>query len=204
MVGLTIKYVNHKIWYKAKTINRGRSVLGCTLAHLIAMKRFVQEDFDILLEDNVRAPIHEICCADLIRRARSASEKRLADTGVECHFRFYGWLGSTTNLQYLLQTHAKKRTYPAPEGLNGGDREVGVFPFPLLRHLKEDLDDVDESENVLDDEESPIVQDEKAGGTTHSRPGGNFVYVCMGIRVPIVCRGMENLTRLHRCIFVLD
>jgi hypothetical protein len=141
---------------------------------LIALKRFVEEDFDILLEDNVRAPIDQ--CADLIRMARSASDQLYADRGVECHFRFFGWLGSTKNLEYLLHTHAKKRAYPTPDS----GHPVAVFPFPQLRYLNEDLEDLDEDEAenvVVEEEENAVVHDEKSSCTTHSRPGGNFVYV---------------------------
>ena len=47
-------HYSEELWRKAKTLNRGRAVLGCTFAHLIALKRFVAEDFDMILEDNVR------------------------------------------------------------------------------------------------------------------------------------------------------
>jgi hypothetical protein len=53
-----------ELWKKAKNVNRGRSVLACTFAHLIALKKLVAEDFDVLLEDNVRVPVDE--CADRI------------------------------------------------------------------------------------------------------------------------------------------
>jgi len=112
-----------QFWYKAKTINRGRSVLACTFAHLIALKSFTEEGFDVLLEDNVRAPLDS--CADLVRKAKMASERLEADWGVECHFRFLGWLGSTTNLEYLLGTHSKKRAfYPRDEN---GESEGGTL-----------------------------------------------------------------------------
>eukprot|EP00804_Cyclotella_cryptica_P025644 CCRYP_002858-RA/>CCRYP_002858-RA protein AED:0.30 eAED:0.30 QI:0/-1/0/1/-1/1/1/0/545 len=52
-----------ELWRKAKTLGRDRSVLACTLAHLIAMKKLVDsrisecehDKFDFILEDNVRA-----------------------------------------------------------------------------------------------------------------------------------------------------
>eukprot|EP00970_Alexandrium_tamarense_P011924 scaffold2604_cov198-Alexandrium_tamarense.AAC.29 len=50
-----------ELWRKAKTLNRDRSVLACTLAHLVAMKTLVDSKvdddvgFDFILEDNVRA-----------------------------------------------------------------------------------------------------------------------------------------------------
>jgi len=148
------------------------------------MKRFILEDFDVMLEDNIRAPIGVCSCADIIRKAQWASDQWKVDKGMECHFRFLGWLGSTTNLEYLFHTHSVKRAYPpTSDVVNDGHRDdVSVFPYPLLRHLKEDFEDMDdeeEEEKELDGEENPAVHDEKASGTTgtHSRPGGNFMYV---------------------------
>jgi len=162
--------------------------MGCTLAHLIAMKRFVKEGFDVMLEDNVRAPV--ACCAKLVSQAREASEALYANKGVECHFRFLGWLGSVTNLEYILNTHAKKRAYCSASldgsTSDGSTSRVGVFPFPLHSHLNSDLEDLgltensDEAKNQNnfeggDDEEE--AQNDKSSGTRHSRPGGNFMYV---------------------------
>jgi hypothetical protein len=176
-------HFSSQIWFKAKTINRGRSVLGCTFAHLIALKRFTTEDFDVMLEDNVRAPIES--CADIVHQAREASISHHASSasetsndGVECHFRFLGWLGSLTNLEYLLHTHREKRAHyvplqtadnsenttnstatatPRDDDNDEKQQRVGVFPFPLLSHVAVDLDEPEEvpaiSNNTATEEE---------------------------------------------------
>lgn len=149
------------------------------------------------MEDNVRAPVES--CARIVTQAREASENWSAEKGIECHFRFIGWLGSLTNLEYLLHTHAKKRAFPvASRGENGNDSPstteqiVGVCPFPLLSHVASDFEDFDvpetngagEDENGEDKKEAPDIEnddeeddDDKTSGTRHSRPGGNFMYV---------------------------
>lgn len=174
-----------QLWFKAKTLNRGRSVLGCTLAHLIALKRFTTEDFDVVLEDNVRAPVES--CANLVKQASEASKVLSAEKGVDCHFRFIGWLGSLTNLEYLLHTHSRKRSFPCSrtdsDKSTGAEQNVGVFPFPLLSHLASDLDDLDAPDMTATEEgndEEKEVSDDKSSGTRHTRPGGNFMYVQQG------------------------
>eukprot|EP00934_Nitzschia_sp_Nitz4_P007649 Nitzschia sp. Nitz4//scaffold20_size174350//17454//18944//NITZ4_002079-RA/size174350-snap-gene-0.212-mRNA-1//1//CDS//3329541740//7639//frame0 len=163
-----------EFWYKAKTINRGRSVLGCSLAHLIALKRFTTEGFDVMLEDNVRAPVES--CAQQILDAQQASRNRAVEEGVDCHFRFIGWLGSLTNLEYLFQTHMPKRSFPQ------GSSQTRVSPYPHLQDVEEDLPPADDSANVAVATEvtSPCTaegdKDEKSSGTRHARPGGNFVW----------------------------
>lgn len=132
----------------------------------------MEEDFDVMLEDNVRAPVET--CAHLISQAREASERLKYERNVECHFRFVGWLGSTTNLEYLLQTHSKKRMHAVPNG----DENIGVFPFPLQCHLNEDLGDLDVEDNEDNseaDEDETSAKNDKSGGTVHTKPGGNFM-----------------------------
>ena len=46
-----------ELWWKSKSISRERGVLACFLAHLIAMRTLVEGGYDLILEDNVRAPI---------------------------------------------------------------------------------------------------------------------------------------------------
>ena len=175
----------HQLWFKAKTINRGRTVLACTFAHLIALKRFTTENFDVLLEDNVRAPVES--CANLVKQAREASKSLSLENGVECHFRFLGWLGSLTNLEYLIHTHAKKRAFPmrAENEITTTGQSVGVTPFPLLSHLASDLDELgfpdipatNTTQGGEVEEKKEGDDEDKASGTRHSRPGGNFMYV---------------------------
>ena len=46
-----------ELWWKSKSISRERGVLACFLAHLIAMRTLVEGGYDLILEDNVRAPL---------------------------------------------------------------------------------------------------------------------------------------------------
>ena len=46
-----------ELWWKSKSISRERGVLACFLAHLIAMRQLVEDGYDLILEDNVRAPL---------------------------------------------------------------------------------------------------------------------------------------------------
>ena len=129
---------------KAKTLNRGRSVLGCFLAHLMAMKTCVEEGFDVILEDNVRVATE--VCADRIRGAIAASEQRCRETGVQCHMRYYGWLGSKPNLEWVLTKHIVSKGFPktASAVSDSTDRHSGdnlspavVFPYPTLEDFAE-------------------------------------------------------------------
>jgi len=133
-----------------------------------------------MLEDNVRAPVE--CCADLVTKAKEASEMLHAEKGIECHFRFIGWLGSLTNLEYLLQTHSRKRAYPPREkDAKESGPTAEVFPFPLYSHLKVDLDELGitdsdaEGEGECGGADEQEASDDKTGGTKHSKPGGNFM-----------------------------
>lgn len=163
-----------ELWQKAKTINRGRAVLGCTFAHLIAMKRFVAESYDILLEDNVRAPME--CCAERIWETLSAT-KELSDDGVSCHFRFHGFLGSVPNLHWVYQMHMKKRGHERKVT----DKNISVFPLPMPKNLEEDLDDLEEgaenTDDVVDSEDRGSDTELDAGDSRKRRkPGGNFIW----------------------------
>ena len=160
--------------------------MACTFAHLIALKRFTSEDFDILLEDNVRAPVES--CANMVKQAREASKSLSLERGIECHFQFLGWLGSLTNLEYLIHTHARKRSFPtwAQNETTTRGQSVGVTPFPLLSHLESDLElggpnvpatNTTEAGGVGEKQDGDDDDNDKASGTRHSRPGGNFMYV---------------------------
>lgn len=148
-----------ELWRKAKGLNRGRSVLGCALAHLIAMKRLVSEGYDFILEDNVRAPTGRsggsgcaedddgadpYCeCAERLWNSIEASvawEKEDAERGEnihsqKCHLRYYGWLGSVPNLGWVFDVHIPRTRYRWRDDGNGsgvGSRVDGgpKFSFP--------------------------------------------------------------------------
>ena len=158
-------HYSEELWRKAKTLNRGRAVLGCTFAHLIALKKFVSEDFDMILEDNVRTCPDN--CAQRIwnfidtsfewENEQQSLEKQDEGHGdndgsttsrdTQCHFRFFGWLGSVPNLKWILNVHSKKRGYcvrdpqssPTPDHSNDN---VSFFPFPIPEYLQADLPEI--------------------------------------------------------------
>lgn len=106
-----------EFWRKAKGLARDRAVLACTLAHLIAMKTYVQGGYDFILEDNVRAPLDAGDCATRIR------EMKEKNTGADLIY--LGWLGSIPNLTWVIHTHAKRFST---------EIEDGAFPFPVAEH----------------------------------------------------------------------
>jgi hypothetical protein len=107
-----------EFWRKAKTLARDRAVLACTLAHLIAMKTYVQGGYDFILEDNVRAPVDAGECATRIREVKKKN--------IEADLIYLGWLGSIPNLTWVIHTHAKRFSSTETDG--------SVFPFPVAEH----------------------------------------------------------------------
>lgn len=166
-----------EFWQKAKGINRGRSVLACSLANLIAQKKLVEEGFDFILEDNVRAPITNssfmsldengelFCeCAKRIREARRASEELEEDSGKKCHLRYYGWLGSRPNLEFILNAHCPSTKFQRQDDPDSSS----VFPFPIQTDIENFLAEANSS-NTGDTEE-----DEKKDDRT--KPGGSPIW----------------------------
>lgn len=191
-----------ELWRKAKSINRGRAVLACTFAHLIAMRTFLEGSFDVILEDNVRAA--PSVCAHRIWESIDAMKEWETTTGKTCHVRFVGWLGSTTNLEWILKTHAPKRKFTRTSSestsTSSPDGDLAtIFPFPRPEHLVEDMGEMEaamdgsnnnnsfgvgEGGGVVTEEDEPPQDDEDANITTnstthsHTRPGGNPVWGC--------------------------
>jgi len=174
-----------ELWRKAKTINRGRAVLACTLAHLVALKRFTDEGFDVLLEDNVRAPLDAASCADRIRQVASADANN-SNSGEarQCHFRYFGWLGSVPNLRWIYERHvpgtiAVREFGEGEEGTGNGC----LFPFPTTEDIERDL--VEREELVCREPgASPDDDDvigEKSPNADERQPGGNVIWGCYGM-----------------------
>jgi hypothetical protein len=142
-----------ELWRKAKTLNRERSILACTLAHLLAMKTLVGESgnfslnesdgdvgFDFILEDNVRAfaGIVDACespeeagstgwsceCANRIWDIIEASDGAPFD----CHMRYYGWLGSLPNMAWIYNNHIPRSALN--KATMQDDASCVIFPFP--------------------------------------------------------------------------
>jgi hypothetical protein len=139
------------VWRKAKTINRGRAVLACSLAHLLALQRFTKAaqqspdsdtdhnsdgPFDLLLEDNVRAPRLHGDAARRIRDTIMARRAWEAATGQTCHLQYFGWLGSPLNLDWVLQSHLPQRSFVH----STNDDAPSIAPFPTHEHIQEDLE----------------------------------------------------------------
>lgn len=165
----TTLHYSVELWRKAKALNRGRSVLACTLAHLTAMKKCVDEGFDFILEDNVRAPIKE--CSDRIWESICASEEQVKETGEPCYMRYYGWLGSIPNLEWVLNTHANRMGYKRNQLDNASSTSQTVFPFPILEDFGDLNHAIHENKNkgVADDTEVGVVR-------AHKKPGGTAIW----------------------------
>ena len=168
-----------EFWQKAKGINRGRSVLACSLAHLIAQKTLIEKGYDFILEDNVRAPITNssfmemdkngvlYCeCAKRIRETKCASEELEEISGKVCHLRYYGWLGSRPNLEFILNVHCQQSKYRRKDG----EETTSVFPFTLQSDIDKYL-----GEKV---ERGGTDEDEKADdeNTIRIKPGGTPIW----------------------------
>ena len=135
-----------ELWRKAKALNRQRNVLACFLAHLLAMKRLVNGEFDLICEDNVRL------CNDSARRIWETKE---ASESEECHLRYYGYLGSLPNLEWVSDVHSKRM------GLQEAPDKAFYFPMP------EDFDDIEDVQ-----ESQPVDATSKA----HQTPGGTAIW----------------------------
>jgi len=178
-----------ELWRKAKSINRGRSVLACLFAHLIAMKKIFSSDsasssFDLIVEDNIRSDPQN--CAKKVWGAINACNEWEKERNLNCHLRFFGWLGSTTNLEWIMQTHIPKRKYVRKDCVNENrnidqNSDVTIVPFPRPEYLEEDLIIVDgELENSADkkNEVDRIEEKEKheKSDTKTNKPGGNLCW----------------------------
>lgn len=176
-----------ELWRKAKGLNRGRAVLACTLAHLIALKRFTADGhFDVLLEDNVRCPSAPVT-ARCIQQGRLACHSYECATGNICHMRYFGWLGSILNLEWIFRSHIPKRSHRRNiENINYPNLDhipfnLTVVSFPTTQHIEEDLGVTEEeqdapyrSEMAHETEEIPS----KTAHHRHNKPGGTPVWGC--------------------------
>ncbi len=174
-----------ELWRKSKTLNRDRSVFGCSLAHLIAMKTLIGDDynksedlsshddakFDFILEDNVRAFVGlegddgcECACRiwDLIEASNNAQDK--------AHLRYYGWLGSKPNLSWLYNNHIPRKTFGS-----GGDSSR-IFPFPTNNDFLLDSIDGTTSKPASSQTMNNDTNEESSKGPSFSTPGGTAIW----------------------------
>ena len=167
-----------ELWRKSKTLNRDRSVFGCSLAHLIAMKTLIGDDygknddlsshdakFDFILEDNVRAFVgldeDSDCCEcfcriwDLIEASNEAVDKP--------HLRYYGWLGSKPNLSWLYNNHISRKKFQS------GGEHSSIFPFPTNDDFL--LDGIDNSSKA-----TALKSSNEDKQPSFSTPGGTAIW----------------------------
>jgi hypothetical protein len=130
-----------ELWRKVKTINRGRAVLACALAHLIALRKLTQENYDVLMEDNVRFPIETVAqriwdCIDATTTSsplaprHTTTDNTMSRNSVSCHMRYYGWLGSIPNLQWIYTTYI-------PKHICRSNTETAMVPCPIPSDITE-------------------------------------------------------------------
>lgn len=186
-----------ELWRKAKAINRSRSVLACVFAHLIAIKKFMEDgNFDLILEDNVRTDPKS--CARKVRECNNAAREweEVTTNNSKCHFRFVGWLGSIPNLEWIIQTHIRKRKYIQKKKGDGCDDDndlTTICPVPRLEHLEEDISSIEgvkciaitaESTFEKEQETNQIKEGNKKESDTsaieqpkhNQKPGGNLLW----------------------------
>ena len=183
-----------ELWRKAKAINRSRSVLACVFAHLIAMKKFVEDgNFDLILEDNVRTDPKS--CAQRVWESRNAAREweEAASDNSKCHFRFVGWLGSIPNIEWIMQTHCTKRKYTRKckgDSCTDDMDSKTICPLPRLEHLEEDMSEIESTKNTADttcekehqtsqskeDDEEESDTDDTEQSKQHKKPGGNLLW----------------------------
>jgi len=137
-----------ELWRKAKTVNRGRAVLACALAHLTALRRLVTDDYDVLLEDNVRFPVETV--AERMRETVRAVNEWENQSGKQCHLRFFGWLGSTTNLQWIDSSHVPRTKFDRENGKKTSS--ISCFPMPTLQDIEADLATYNSNDDGNDDD----------------------------------------------------
>lgn len=157
-----------EFWRKSKALNRGRCVLGCFFAHILAMKKLVEENFDAILEDNTRMSPELV--ASRIWDTIDASEK-----GGECHLRYYGWLGSLTNIDWVWNVHSIRQNVLIEDG--NDDTELFHFPIPTdfdNNNKKQEHEEKGINDPSCSNDKNAFVSNESS--TEHTTPGGNAIW----------------------------
>jgi len=138
------------------------------MAHLMAMKKLVEENFDVILEDNTRMPLDLV--ASRIWDTIDASER-----GGECHLRYYGWLGSLPNIQWVFNVHSNRQMVRTDN--DNDDTEIFNFPVPA------DFDDKvavekegEEESNIISSEDNNNEDAANISSAAHTTPGGSAIW----------------------------
>jgi len=181
-----------ELWRKSKALNRGRNVLGCLLAHLIAMKKLVEENYDIILEDNIRMPLE--MAADRIWDTIDASEK---SKGAKCHLRYYGWLGSLPNLKWVLNIHSNRKSVTgsgSDHSPKNGCKNAKIFYFPIVSDFDNNEENAD-TDDAEEDDTQELIRDSSEEG--HTTPGGTAIWGAYAYWISE--EGYNSLLKKLRC-----
>lgn len=89
-VGTEAASVADRVWLQCRNLSRQRAVLACALAHLRAMRRAVEEGWDLICEDNIRGPV---ASGEAARRIRACAE-----ASRDAHLRYYTYSGRAEEL----------------------------------------------------------------------------------------------------------
>jgi len=93
----------------------------------------------------------------------SAEEQEVqCGSSKQCHLRYYGWLGSKPNLQWLFDTHTRRMG--AREDFD--DSNGIIFPYPTMDEFRADKPVPKRSSSSLADEEKKKKKEEGGGGDT--------------------------------------
>lgn len=153
------KHYSVEFWQKAKGINRGKSVLACLFAHLRAMKLFTENNMDIILEDNVRAPVETLL--DRIQQLRRDFESQESMS----HLRYYGWLGSKANIRWIY--HSYQHRYADT---------MDVIPLPTGKDIEEDINTGRYNLDMTTEMNPSDGTDTDRPSEKYSMPGGTPVW----------------------------
>ena len=190
-----------EIWRKAKTLNRDRSVLACSLAHLLAMKTLVGGDhhgndtsvdsnddvgFDFILEDSVRAFTGMNMTGKHPEESTTATASdwscecanRIWDTieasneaSHDCHMRYYGWLASLPNMRWVYQNHIPRSAFNGAKQRYDGSNECIVFPRPITDDFE-----LDSNTQTIEEDLNDKAGPSNCHGPHFTTPGGTAIW----------------------------
>ena len=134
--------------------------MACLLIHLIALHTLTTEQYDILLEDNVRCGIDDASFMEQIQNMIDATTTSTSTTttdrsttgtstdtnnantntnvtdSVTCHMRYYGWLGSIPNLHWIYNTYIPQYIHQR-NAMNTKHSNIIMVPCPIPSDINE-------------------------------------------------------------------
>lgn len=111
-----LKVSEDNLWWLCKTLNRDRATLACTLAHLAAQRKAVEEGWDLIIEDNVR----------VVTKGAEESIRAIAAASPDAHLRYYSFNGKSADIARLFGAGGLMDA-----GSGGGSAAV---PFPTAEN----------------------------------------------------------------------